>query len=66
MNTEYFIIYYCCKWQEIKYLCTIPPNIYGTIFPETLIIKPIDLGDLPTFVIASDEGNPVLIPDFQS
>ena len=61
MNTENLVVNYCSKRKKIKYFCTISPNIHGSIFSEALVIEPVNLCDLSTFMIASYQGDPIRI-----
>lgn len=51
MYAKDFIIYDGSKCQHIKYVRAVFPNITGTIFPQTLVIKSIDLSYLPGFMV---------------
>ena len=64
MHTENFIINNCSKWKVVKDVSTVLPNIETAVFPETLVIKSIDLSNLSWFVIAPDEKELVFVPDF--
>lgn len=49
--------------EVVKNLSAIAPHSDRAIFSQALIIKPIDLGDLPAFVIATDKGDSVRVTD---
>jgi len=52
--------------QVIEQACEILPNIGISVLSQALIIKSIDLGDLLTLVITSQDGNSVWVPNFES
>ena len=66
MDAEYFPIYYSGKSQVIKYCGAVPPYVYRSILSQALIIKPVDLGDLSTFVVTSNQSYSLWISDLQS
>ena len=61
MHTQYFIINKRNKRQIIKNIGKILPDIQGPILPQTLIIEPINLRNLPRLMIAPQQYNPILI-----
>lgn len=52
--------------QVIEQACEILPNIGISVLSQAFIIKSIDLGDLLTLVITSQDGNSVWISNFES
>jgi len=52
--------------QVIEQACEILPNIGISVLSQALIIKSIDLGDLLTLVITSQDGNSVRVSNFES
>jgi hypothetical protein len=54
-------VHYGSKRQEIKDAAAILPHIWISILVLAFVIESIDLGDLPAFVITSQEGNLVWI-----
>ena len=63
MHTENFVFDNCSQAQVIKDFCAISPNIKRAIFSETFIIEPINLSNLSTFVVSSDESDSIRISD---
>lgn len=61
LNSTHLSINNGRKGQVVKDLSAVSPHSNGTIFAETLIIKAIDLGDLPRLMISSDQGYPIWI-----
>ena len=51
--------------EIIKYLAAPPPDAAAAILALTLVVKPIHLGDLPRFVVPSNERYSFGIPDLQ-
>jgi len=52
--------------QVIEQACEILPNIGISVLSQAFIIKSIDLGDLLTLVITSQDGNSVRVSNFES
>lgn len=53
MHTEYFVIDDCSDGQVIKQVCEQLPHSWTPKLALALRVKPIHLGDLPSFVIPS-------------
>ena len=49
----------------VEYISTISPHIQRSVFPQALIVEAVDLSDLSAFVVSSDEGNKIRVPDFE-
>jgi hypothetical protein len=52
--------------QIVEHFAAIPPDVCAAIFPDTLVVETIDGRDLPRFVIASNERDPVRIANLQA
>ena len=57
MQTENLTVHKCCQWKVVKEVSEIFPNIGVSIFSQAFVIKSINLGNLPTFVISSKNGD---------
>ena len=57
MQTENLTVHKCCQWKVVKEVSEIFPNIGVSIFSQAFVIKSIHLGNLPTFVISSKNGD---------
>jgi hypothetical protein len=66
MHRKDFILDNGTEREIVKDFRAVPPHIHRTVFPQTLIVKPVDLRNLPTFVIAADEGDAIGVADFES
>ena len=53
MKAEYLIVYQRGEGQVVEQISEIFPDVCVTVFSETLVVEPIDLGNLARFVIAS-------------
>ena len=53
------------QWQVIEKTCEVLPNIGITVLSETLIIESIDLGDLLTLMISSEDGDSAWVPNLE-
>lgn len=51
--------------EIIKHITAISPYIATSVFPLTLVVESIHLGDLPRLVIAADECYSIGISDFE-
>lgn len=49
--------------EVVKDLSAVAPNGDRAIFPQALIVKAIYLGDLSALMVATDQGDPVRVPD---
>ena len=65
MEAEDLVAYHSGEWQIVKKLSKTAPNIRITIFPQTLVIKSVNLGDLSTFVVSAQNGYSIRISYFQ-
>jgi hypothetical protein len=61
MHAENLIVNERRKTEVIKDLGTVSPHINRTIFPQTFIIKSIDLRDLSAFMISTNQCDAVRI-----
>lgn len=65
MNAKYLALYDSPDRHVIKHVAEHLPRIGIAILPDDLVIKPINLGDLPGLVVAPQQGNILGIPDFE-
>lgn len=65
MNTEYSAVHYRRQSQVVKNLAAMPPDTRTPVFPLTLLIESVHLGDLSRLVIASNECDAIRISYFQ-
>lgn len=66
VNAEDLAIDNCRKAEIIEDLGAVSPNGYASILPETFVVETVDLGDLAGFVIPSNQGYSVGIPNLKS
>ena len=57
MDAEDFVIDDCSEGKVIKYICAVSPHVYTAVLSKTLIVETVDLGDLSTLVVATDQGD---------
>ena len=50
--------------EEVKELGETFPDIRVSVFSAALIVKAINLGNLPRLVVASQDGDSIFVPDF--
>tara|TARA_B110000503_G_C6887751_1_gene305421 strand:+ start:148 stop:426 length:279 start_codon:yes stop_codon:yes gene_type:complete len=53
------------QWQVIEKTCEVLPNIGITVLSEALIIESIDLGDLLTLMVSSEDGDSAWVPNLE-
>ncbi len=56
MHTENFVLDNCCYGKVIENLYAMLPNIYRAVFPDALIVKPVDLGNQFCLVVSSQKS----------
>jgi hypothetical protein len=66
MNTKHTAVNNSAEGQIIKDLTTPPPNVAAPILALAFVIESIDLCNLSRLVVATNEGDPFRIADFQS
>lgn len=64
MHAQYFILNESCEWQIIEQICEVLPDIGIAVLPHALIVEPIYLRDLSSFVISSEDCYSVSPSDF--
>ena len=57
MDTEDLIIDDGCKCQVVEDLCAVAPYIDTTILSQALIVETVNLCDLSTFMVASNQSD---------
>ena len=65
MNAKHTAIHDRSQSEIIEYLAAPPPNVAASVLALTFVVKPIHLGDLPRFVVPSNECYSFGIPDLQ-
>ena len=65
MQTENLLFDDCCKRQVVKELSELLPDLSIAVLSKTLIVEAIDLCNLATFVIASEDREPFREPYFE-
>ena len=65
MKTEELVLDNCSKGEIIEKLGEAFPDIRVPIFAAAFVIKPINLCNLPGFVVASQNGDSVFVPDLE-
>ena len=66
MQAEYTISDDCSHWEVIKGIGKVFPHVCVSVFSKTFVIKAIDLSDLTTLVVSSEDRNPVSVSNLQS
>jgi hypothetical protein len=49
----------------VEQICKVLPHIGVAVFPETLVVEPVDLGDLARLVVATENGDPVTVTELE-
>jgi hypothetical protein len=59
MKTKDLVFNNCGQRQQVEQVGKVFPDIGVSVLPQALVIKTINLSDLPGFVISSQNGNSV-------
>jgi hypothetical protein len=65
MHTKHSSIHHRPQTQIIENITTISPNVTAPILPLAFIVESVNLSDLSGFMISTDEGDTIRIPDFK-
>lgn len=65
MQTENSIGDNSSHWKVVKGISEVLPDVGVSVLSETLIVKPIDLGDLATFVVSPQNSDAISVPNLQ-
>ena len=63
MKAEDLILDHSSEWEEVKELSKVLPDISISVLSLALIIETIHLSNLSAFVVASQNGNPISVPN---
>jgi hypothetical protein len=66
MHAQNLTLHQGTKRKIVKEICKDLPDIGVAVLPETLVVEPIDLCDLPAFVVSSQQRQPTRILDFET
>ena len=64
MQTEDLRLHNCTDWQVVEEVCQVLPNVCTSILAQALVVEAVNLRDLPTLVITSENRNAVFESDF--
>jgi hypothetical protein len=59
MEAEELVLHNRRERQEVKQISEALPHIGITILSGALVVEAVDLSDLPGFVVASEQSNPI-------
>lgn len=65
MDAEHTSIDDSPQAEVVKNIAAVPPNVDRSVLALTLVIKAVDLGDLPRLMVTPNEGNAIWVADFQ-
>ena len=65
VKTEDLTVHQSCEGQIVKQVGEILPHIGIAIFPETLVVEAVHLGDLSALVVSSQDGDAAAEPHLQ-
>lgn len=66
MQAEYTTSYNSCHGQKVKSVGEVFPDVRISVLSKTFVVKAIDLSDLPTLMVASQNCDAIPVSDFQS
>ena len=65
MNTQKCIVDEGPKAEVVKDFATVLPYVDGAVLFETFVIETVNLRNLPAFMVASNQRNPIRVPHLQ-
>ena len=54
------------EWEVIEEVSQVLPHVRVAVLSEALVVEAVDLGDLTTFVVTSEDGDPVPVAHFEA
>lgn len=57
VQAEDLILNFCCHWQTLENISEHLPDKVRPVLPETLVVKSVELVDLPVLVVAPEDGD---------
>ena len=66
METEDLVLDHCCQRQVVKQVSQVLPHVGIAILAEALVIEAVDLGDLATLVVATEDSDTLLKAHFKA
>ena len=66
MEAEDLVVDKGSEGKVVEKVGEVFPYVGVSIFPETLIVEAIDLGDLTRFVVTPKDGDPLGVSNFES
>eukprot|EP00418_Pyrodinium_bahamense_P010375 CAMPEP_0179122682 /NCGR_PEP_ID=MMETSP0796-20121207/57909_1 /TAXON_ID=73915 /ORGANISM="Pyrodinium bahamense, Strain pbaha01" /LENGTH=143 /DNA_ID=CAMNT_0020821307 /DNA_START=559 /DNA_END=990 /DNA_ORIENTATION=+ len=59
MLSEYLVLHKCCQGEVVKEVCEVLPCALAVVFSCTLVVKAVDLRDLPALVVPTKDRDPL-------
>ena len=66
METKDLVLDHGREREVVKDVCKVAPDIWAAILAQSLVVKAVDLRNLPALVVAPENENAVLVPHFQT
>lgn len=66
MHTEYLIINHYAQCEEVEHISEVMPDIRVAVFPRTLGVEAVGLGDAARFMVPADEMNTRRVSEFKA
>ena len=66
MQAEDLVLDDGSEWEVIEEVSQVLPHVCVAVLSEALVVEAVDLGDLTTFVVTSEDGEPVPIAHFEA
>jgi hypothetical protein len=51
-----------CEGEVVEEIGEVPPYVGVSVLPQALVVETVDLGDLARFVVASEDGDAIAVP----
>ena len=65
VDTEYFVVNYRSQSKVVEDSRAVAPHVHRSVLAQALVVKAIDLSDLPAFVVASNQGDSLWVADLK-
>lgn len=65
MKAEDLVVDKGSEGEVVEKVGEVLPDVRVAVLPEALVVEAVHLGDLPRLVVATEDGDPLGIPDLE-
>lgn len=65
VHRKYLVVDYGADRKEVKNVCELLPDLWRAVFALALGVEAVDLRDLPSLVVATQQAYSLWIPDLE-